>query len=251
MRRQRCPLDIRAKLHRKSALWTAPPVDCKAEWETQRAEAAEDIQRLTRVSAKSLDYAIQVFELANRAYDLMISREPRDQRALLEVLLSNSVLAEGRLAITFQSPFDELAKRPDEDKTENGDSGSPDRRHSVWSGRPDSNRRPPAPKAYSDLMISILSDSYPAQIGARQHRSAPPCQTVWQRASVASAMKKRRVAWVRVMIERSDGLGWSRNMSGGTEWSRWFAPLDGHSHRAPSRAWLRMFALRRASCGTK
>ena len=110
-------------------------------------EAAEEIQRLTRVSAKNLDVAIQVFELANRAYDLMISREPREQRRLLEVLISNSVLAEGRLTLTWREPFDQLAQPPVEPETENGDSDSQNRRHSVWSGRPDSNRRPPAPKA--------------------------------------------------------------------------------------------------------
>ena len=74
------------------------------------------------------------FEIANRAYDLLISREPRGQRPLLEVLLSNSVLAEGRVRVTFASPFDVLANPPSEAKTENGDPGSPDRRHSVWSG---------------------------------------------------------------------------------------------------------------------
>ena len=118
----------------------------RAEWEAQRADAAEEIQRLTRTSAKTLDYAINVFELANRAYDLLISREPRDQRPLLEVLLSNSVLAEGRVTVTFASPFDVLANPPSEAKNENGDPGSPDRRHSVWSGRQDSNLRPPGPE---------------------------------------------------------------------------------------------------------
>ncbi len=119
----------------------------RSEWEGQRAEAAEEIQRLTRVSAKSLDTAIYVFELANRAYDLLISREPRDQRRLLEILLSNSVLAEGKLTVTFASPFDQLTEPTTGPETENGDPGSPDRRHSVWSGQPDSNRRLPAPKA--------------------------------------------------------------------------------------------------------
>ena len=104
-------------------------------------------QRLTRVSAKSLDTAIYVFELANRAYDLLISREPRDQRRLLEILLSNSVLAEGKLTVTFASPFDQLTEPATDPEPKNGNSGDPNCRHSVWSGRPDSNRRPSAPKA--------------------------------------------------------------------------------------------------------
>ena len=106
----------------------------RAEWEARRADAAEETQRLTRTSAKTLDYTVKAFELANRAYDLPISREPRDQRPVLEVLLSNSVLAEGRVAVTFASPSDVLANPPSEPETENGDPGSPDRRHLVWSG---------------------------------------------------------------------------------------------------------------------
>ena len=119
----------------------------RAEWETQRAAAADEIQRLTHASAKCLDTAIHVFELANRAYDLLISREPREQRRLLEVLLSNSVLAEGMLEVTFQTPFDLLVLPADEPENVIGDPGLPDRRHSVWSGRQDSNLRPVAPKA--------------------------------------------------------------------------------------------------------
>jgi len=106
----------------------------RAEWERQRAEAADEITRLTNVSAKTLDTAIEVFKLANRAYDLMISREPREQRRLLDVLLSNSTLAEGSLTVTWRKPFDLLALSPDDAGSENGDPGSPDRRHSVWSG---------------------------------------------------------------------------------------------------------------------
>ncbi len=119
----------------------------RAEWESQRADATEEIQRLTRATAKNLDTAIQVFELVNRAYDLFISREAREQRVLLEVLLSNSVLAEGRVTVTYRKPFDILAEIADPENEEGGDSASQNRRHSVWSGQPDSNRRPSAPKA--------------------------------------------------------------------------------------------------------
>ncbi len=118
----------------------------RAEWEGQRAEAAEELQRPTRASAKSLDQAIQVFELANRAYELMISREPREQRRLLDVLLSNSVLAEGRLTVTWSKPFDVLAEAGSAKNEEGGDSDDRNRRHSVWSGHPDSNRIELVPK---------------------------------------------------------------------------------------------------------
>lgn len=104
----------------------------RAEWESQRAGATEEIQRLARATAKKLDTATQVFELVNRAYDLFISREARDQRVLLEVLLSNSVLAEGRLTVTYRKSFDILAEIADTKNEEGGDSASQNRRHSVW-----------------------------------------------------------------------------------------------------------------------
>ena len=67
----------------------------RGEWELQRAEAAEEVAALGRASAKSMDTAIQVFELANKAFDRMKSREPREQRKLLDVLVSNSTFADG------------------------------------------------------------------------------------------------------------------------------------------------------------
>ncbi len=90
--------------------------------------------RITRETAKNLDTAIQVFELVNRAYDLFISWEARDQRVLLEVLLSNSALAEGRITVTYRKPVDILAEIADPKNEEDGDSASQYRRPSEWSG---------------------------------------------------------------------------------------------------------------------
>ncbi len=119
----------------------------RAEWEQQRAEAAEEISRLARVSAQNLDTAILVLELGNRAYDLIYSREPLQQRRLLEVLCLNSTFVDGRLTVTFRKPFDVLAQWPRPENNEGGDSGDQNHRRSEWSGMPDSNRRPLAPKA--------------------------------------------------------------------------------------------------------
>ena len=119
----------------------------RAEWEQQPAEAAEEISRLARVSAQNLDTAILVLELGNRAYDIISSRVPLQQRRLLEVLCLNSTFADGRLTVTYRKPFDilvELAKA--ETETPSG-SGDPEGVHPVWSGRQDSNLRLPAPKA--------------------------------------------------------------------------------------------------------
>ena len=124
----------------------------RAEWERQRAEAAEEVSRLARVSAKNLDTAILVLELGNRAYDLMSSREPLQQRRLLEVLCLNSTFAEGRLTVTFRKPFDVLAQWPRPKDDGNGDSDTENGDRPEWSGRRDSNPRPlgPEPSALPD-----------------------------------------------------------------------------------------------------
>jgi site-specific DNA recombinase len=106
----------------------------RAEWEEQRAVAMREIERLTHASTKSLDMAVQVFELANQAYDLFIEEEPQERRALLEVLLSNCDMAGGVLTPTYRKPFNllvELAKSTTENGPPPGDSegGRP-----IWSG---------------------------------------------------------------------------------------------------------------------
>ena len=93
-----------------------------------------EIERLTHASTKSLDMAVQVFELANQAYDLFIEEEPQERRALLEVLLSNCDMAGGVLTPTYRKPFNllvELAKSTTENGPPPGDSegGRP-----IWSG---------------------------------------------------------------------------------------------------------------------
>lgn len=84
----------------------------RAEWEAQRAQAAEDVPRLARVRAKSLDMGIFVLELGNKAYDLLSQTEPLLQRRSLQAVCSNSVLAEEKLTVNFRRPFDPIAQWP-------------------------------------------------------------------------------------------------------------------------------------------
>ena len=64
----------------------------------------------------------------------MISREPREQRHLLDVLISNFVLAEGRLTVTWRKPFDVLAEAGSAENENCGDPEHQNRRHPVGSG---------------------------------------------------------------------------------------------------------------------
>ncbi len=114
----------------------------RADWERQRFDALEEAKRLATVDAKSMDVGIQVFELANRAYDLMIQRSAVEQRQLLEVLVSNCTLGEGRLTMEWRKPFDVLVQSEEAaplgiDESDPKTGGPPE-----WWRRRESNPRP-------------------------------------------------------------------------------------------------------------
>jgi len=109
----------------------------RADWERRRAQAANDIERLTAVSAKNLDTGLLVLELANSAYSLLSRREPLDQRDLLEILCSNSVLTGKELTVTWRNPFDLLADRPDGTPSKQAPPGSAGGACSDWSALQD------------------------------------------------------------------------------------------------------------------
>ncbi|MBI4821786.1 MAG: recombinase zinc beta ribbon domain-containing protein [Deltaproteobacteria bacterium] len=77
-----------------------------AEWRTE-AEAV-DRELALRGEASHL-YAVEgikLLELAQRAYSLYESQPPREQRALLEIVLSNCVLEGRSVRISLRKPFD-------------------------------------------------------------------------------------------------------------------------------------------------
>ena len=107
----------------------------RSEWNRLRVDAFEEAKRLGTVDAKTVDVGVQVFELANRAYDLMIQRLPVDQRKLLDVLVSNCTLGEGLLTITFRKPFDVLAQSEDCKASSIDENAAETEAHPVWLGR--------------------------------------------------------------------------------------------------------------------
>ena len=133
------------------------------------------MERLATVDARSLDTALRIFELANRAYDLFIRQDPSQQRVLLDLVTSNCKLFEDHVEADYRKPFDilvELAKAGTE--TPSG-SGDPEGVHPVWSGMPDSNRRPLAPKAggrADDHGASVIVDGTGGHPGASRDMGA-------------------------------------------------------------------------------
>ncbi|MCK6530599.1 recombinase family protein [Myxococcota bacterium] len=130
----------------------------RAEWDTQRADAQREMARLERADQGSIDLGLRVFELANRAYDLYIRREPAQQRQIVEIVLSNCSLAGGKLTGTYRKPFDLLAELAVPPENDEGPPGGGPSEHSGWWAILDSN---PVSLPHAAI-IEILARGIPA-----------------------------------------------------------------------------------------
>lgn len=98
--------------------------------------------RLENLQQAEDNYAITaklLLDLAIQAFDLFMSSEVEEKRQLLKLVLSNLVLEDENLRWIVNRPFDVLVKSSD---------------RQIWSGWPDSNWQPLAPKA-SALPIAL------------------------------------------------------------------------------------------------
>ena len=124
--------------------------------EQERALESQLLSGKGPVSADNFLTVQRIFELANRAHFLYLTRNSTERGQLLKSVLLNCATDGISFTPTFRKPFDLIFERL---KTEN------------WSGRLDLNQRPPAPKAgalpgcatprlsttYSHSMLSKLS----------------------------------------------------------------------------------------------
>ncbi len=103
-----------------------------AEWraEEQQAKLALDGLASSENTDRALD-AQRVFELANKAYLLYFSQDSTEKAKLLRMLCSNFSVNDVSATPAYRYPFDLIFKRV---KLEE------------WSGREDSNLRPPGPE---------------------------------------------------------------------------------------------------------
>ena len=103
-----------------------------ADWRVQEQQikmASEALKQAER-SDRALDVQ-RIFELANRAHLLYISQDSTEKAKLLRMLFSNCSVDAVSVTPTYRKPFDVIFKR-----TQNQE----------WSGREDSNLRPPGPE---------------------------------------------------------------------------------------------------------
>ena len=116
----------------------------RMQWEREQASDEREMDRLRNAGRANMDLALQVSELANDCYDWFVEEDPFEQRELLDALLSNCELAEGRITPVYRKAFELLRELSDaawDDAAgtpENGEGGE------KWRGGRDSNSRPPA-----------------------------------------------------------------------------------------------------------
>jgi hypothetical protein len=79
------------------------------EWRSEQDRLLRLIEEHQAANRTYLDEGVQLLELAGRAYELFRKQEPREQRRLLDFLLSNCTWKDNQLTVTFRQPFDLIA----------------------------------------------------------------------------------------------------------------------------------------------
>jgi site-specific DNA recombinase len=104
-----------------------------SDWSAQEQQIKMSLNALKEqsITDKLLDVQ-RILELANKAYFLYVTRKPAEQAELLRKVLLNCSIDAVSLMPTYKKPFDMIFERAKKEE---------------WSGRLDSNQRPPAPKA--------------------------------------------------------------------------------------------------------
>ena len=103
-----------------------------AEWQTEELQILNRLTALEAPRQERLLNAARILELANKAYSLYVSQNPREQAKLLKMVLSNCALDAISLYPTYRKPFDLIFRRAKKEE---------------WYARVDSNHRPFAPEA--------------------------------------------------------------------------------------------------------
>jgi site-specific DNA recombinase len=104
------------------------------EWRMEEQQVKMAIQGLSsgETGDRALD-AQRIFELANSAYFLYVSQDSVEKAKLLRMVVSNFSVDAVSVTPTYRKPFDIIAKRAQSEE---------------WSGREDSNLRPPGPEPF-------------------------------------------------------------------------------------------------------
>ena len=104
----------------------------QADWNAEEQRISLQLEALKEPNeTNNLTDVRRIFELAQSAYSLYVTRKPAEQAELLRNVLLNCSIDGVSIYPTYKMPFDLIAKRA---------------KSKEWSGREDSNLRPPGPE---------------------------------------------------------------------------------------------------------
>ena len=117
------------------------------EWRAEQERISGAIGAHERANESYVEDGIQLLELAQRAAELFRRQVPSEKRRLLRLLLSNCSWRDGQLSTTFRQPFDLIVAANGTHDGQTAAEMAADGHSERWSGRSDSNRRPPDPQS--------------------------------------------------------------------------------------------------------
>jgi len=79
------------------------------EYQSRQNKITEKIERYNTAGRKYLEDGVRILELSQKAYSLYVTQDYWEQRKLLDLIVSNSVLKDGKLHTELRKPFDMLA----------------------------------------------------------------------------------------------------------------------------------------------
>ena len=86
------------------------------EYQSRQNMITEKIERYNRAGMEYLEDGVRILELAQKAYSLYVTQDSWEQRKLLDLIVSNSVLRDGKVYTELKKPFDMLADGVAEEK---------------------------------------------------------------------------------------------------------------------------------------
>ncbi len=115
-------------------------VQMSEQWQLEQDKLMQEIVRHQAADRSYLEEGVRLIELAHGAQRLFAKQEPREQRRLLDFVLSNSTWKNGELTPTFRQPFDLISEMTAAASGAGGGGALNSPGHPVWLGDLDSNQ---------------------------------------------------------------------------------------------------------------
>ena len=117
-----------------------------AQWRDEIGRCQRDLTRHLEAGSLYMDEGVALLTLASKAHALFDSVSAIEKRRLLNFVLSNCIWQYGELSAEYRQPFDMLVEAFVTPDPSGGAEGTKILQNENWSGREDSNLRPPHPQ---------------------------------------------------------------------------------------------------------